>query len=95
MSRWRPKFTKLEILEQFKKLKRTNPKLTSAELAEELGCNSAHVRATLARAGIALPNSRKGKPSKCGINLQKKVIRKADIATFNDEPKFSREDEFE
>lgn len=72
MTRHAPRITKDIVLERFRVLKKSNPKLSSVELAKDLGCKSAYVRATLARAGIPLPRKHKDGPSLCGINQKKK-----------------------
>jgi hypothetical protein len=78
MTRSKPRFTKDQVLERFRILKKENPRVSSTQLANDIGCKSAYVRATLARAGIALPRSPKKQPSLCGINqgIQQKKVEK-------------------
>lgn len=68
MSRWKPKITREEVIALFELRRQENARLSSVQLANELKCDPAYVRATLARAGIALPRSKRKVPSLCGIN---------------------------
>jgi len=58
--------TRDTVLEAFAKWQKKKERFTSVQLANALGFEPAYIRATLARAGIALPRSKRG-PSKCGI----------------------------
>jgi len=66
MSRWKPRLTKGDVIDLFLRRKEENNRITSIQLAKELGCESSYVRATLARAGYPLPRSKQKGPSQSG-----------------------------
>jgi hypothetical protein len=77
MTRWQPKITKLIVIEKFREYTQHDEKFSSVDLARLLNCTPAYVRATLARAGIALPKAHSERPSTCGIyRPQPKPIKK-------------------